>query len=547
MNKPSLRVLFFVLIFCFSFFVWYSPVLLKGYAPYKIKDSILLARNIEISGVYGYENGKNVILAPSLAKDSAEQSLAGNRLTAFLYSRVFSALGFLSPGQLVLFSIFLNSSALVVFSIIVSRLFGFKLTALFSSLYVLAPFNWQQIYSIGSYEFAIFFVSLFFAFFILGRDNKRENFFLAVSGIFLALAVMAKEAFFLLIPLVFLYLWFSRGRRFVAPFLVPLILILSVFYVPSFFKKDGGNVYSKLFFAGSNQEKKFLDFENYGHLYPDPYTYHFEKGEFLKNYKEQIENTGFFGSLQMKKVLANVGERGVGIGERFFLGCSLAFGHMEYFLSLEKGGGPFFLFFAILGLFFVLKKRDRELYRFSLFWTLGTLSLLSFVVLASRTHMVDFCWLLPLLSSLGVFYLLSVFKEQSGFSGKKFYSLSFFLIFVSLFNLYLANRLAFGLIYGETNSVLKIEDYARRMKDEKTEKDITAVGFGLQDSSALNYLSEKSLVIFNPETVERLIEENKLKEAFDYFEVDYVLGYNDVLSEKIFESSGIKSFPLKAE
>lgn len=539
MKRISVTILFLAIIFSVSFSVWYSPIIFKGYAPYKTSELMPIAKNIYKIGISSLENEKNVFLASSLVKEKGEVAAAGNKLTAYLYAQLFKITGPLSSNGLILFSILINCATLLVFAFMVLHLFGFKIAGLFSLVYILAPFNWMQVYSLGTYEFAVFFLSLFFLFFVLGRNKKGEAAFIFASGIFLALAAISREVFFLLIPIMPVYFWFSQKRKLIIYFLIPVILMLSVFYFPVLIK-GGGDNYARHFFAGSDKKEQFADFNFYSHLYPDAYTYHFERDKFLEDYNKKIENTGFLKSLEMKKVLVNLGERSMKLHERFFLGVFLLFGHLSRFISLELAGGPFVLFFSFIGLIY-LKKRDHQLYKFSLYWALGTIFLLSFIVLVSRSHLKDFSWLIPFLVTLGVFYSLEMFKEKLNLSKNKNLAFSVFLSFVLLYSLLTADHVVFGKLYDEPVQ-LKMESYAREVKKTNIlDTDVIALGLNSKEIVTLNYLTDKSVVVFAPGTIERLIKQNKLKEIFDDFGVRYILGYSDSLSLTILEQTDVSN------
>ena len=57
----------------------------------------------------------------------------------------------------------------------------------------------------------------------------------------------------------------------------------------------------------------------------------------------------------------------------------------------------------------------------------------------------------------------------------------------------------------------------------------------------LNYLTNKSIVSFNPETIKKLLKKDKLDFAFEEFNVKYILGYTDDLSEKVIEQVDVKN------
>ena len=51
-------------------FIWYSPILFKGYSPNIIYEQIILAKNLAKSGVYGLYNDHGVLLASDLMKET---------------------------------------------------------------------------------------------------------------------------------------------------------------------------------------------------------------------------------------------------------------------------------------------------------------------------------------------------------------------------------------------------------------------------------------------------------------------------------------------
>jgi hypothetical protein len=529
------KILFFVAIFAGSFLVWYSPVLIKGYAPYKMSELVPLAKNLHQTGLYSMEDDRNVFLAPSLIKEKGHLSTVGNKFTACLYSWLFKLTGKVwEPQNLVLFSVFLTSLSLLVFSLLVFLLFGWQVSLIFSLIYIFLPFIWSSIYSLGTYEFAFLFFSVFSLLFWLNRDKKYDWFSVFFSGIFLALAAFSRETFFLTVPLAVAYLWFFRSKKTAVAFVVPVVILVSVFYLPSFFREGGGNYYFNMFFTQGVEKNQFRDFNFYGHLYPDPYTYHFEKEKFLGDYSNQMKQAGFLDFLRMKKVLVNMGEESANFFERLSLGVFLFAGHLSDFFSVEELAGPFALFFIVPGMFY-LRNRNRELFNFSLLLILGATFLMSFAVVVSRSHLRDFNWLVALFISLGIMFFAERMKKRK-------FVVCLLLCFL-LSNFLFGNYLNFKRIYGKERAV-NMELYAQKIKEAGVpDNDTIAIGLDSKDQLVLNYLAGKSTVIFTPESIDKLITEGKLKEGFEFFGVKYILGYDENLSAEIIKNSGVK--PVK--
>lgn len=560
--KITTDILFSLLVFAAAFSVWYSPVLFKGYAPYKMTEIMPIAKNLSQTGNFSIEDKQSVLLPISLVKEKGENATSGNKLTVYLYAWIFKLIGVLNPQHLVMVAILFNSLSLVVFAFTVLRLFGFGVASLFVGVYIFMPYNWESVYSLGTYEFAIFFLSLFFLFFLLGREKKREAIFLILAGISLTLSALSREVFFLILPILVAFLWFndkSQGdqqdlslcgkvwnkKRLIYLF-APIILILSVFYFPSFFS-EGKNNYSGFF--SKSEKQRPMDSPFYEHLFPDPYTYHFEQEKFLADFDNKIENSGFTESLENKKILANLGIRNMGIIDRLSLGVILLFTHLFRFISLELVAGPFVLMFALLGLY-SLREKDKNFYKFSIYWFFGTLFLLSFVVAVSRSHLRDFNWIIPLLASLGVFFFADILKNNLRLSRRQSFVFLSVISFLFIYNLILADHVVFGNIY-DGNPSQKLEAYAQEIKKIGVrDGEVIAIGLNSKEQIVLSYLADESMVIFTTSTIKKLIEEKKLQEVFDKFGVKYFLGYDDKLALEILASAkaeNIASKTIKAD
>ena len=104
----------------------------------------------------------------------------------------------------------------------------------------------------------------------------------------------------------------------------------------------------------------------------------------------------------------------------------------------------------------------------------------------------------------------------------------------------MANHVYWGNAYDSTK-YLEIKYLAEKVNSypsEINDSDVIAVAsYGLHPS--LNYLSNKSVVLFNPITVANLINNGNLQKAFDDFGVKYIIGYNQELSQAIIKNSDV--------
>src|SRR3989344_2494706 len=144
MKQTAIKSIFLAVIFLAGFSVWYSQVLFKGYAPYKMTEIMPIAKNLSQTGKFSMEDKQGIFLPSSLIKEKGEIATSGNKLSARLYATLFKVFGILSPSQLVMFSVIINSLSLVIFSFVVLSLFDFGMAGLFSAIYIFIPYNWRS-------------------------------------------------------------------------------------------------------------------------------------------------------------------------------------------------------------------------------------------------------------------------------------------------------------------------------------------------------------------------------------------------------------------
>lgn len=516
-------------------FVWYSPVLFKGYAAHPFPATLILARNLSQSGVYGLENNLNVVLAPDLVKEQAQVSGLGNRLTPQIYAQIFKVMGQLGFKQAVFLACLIHALALLFFMLVVRKIWGFKKAVIFGTVYIFLPIQWTMPYLfLGSYEFATLFFSIF-VWLYFGRENERyKKIAYVLAGVFLTLAMMAKEAFTLFVPIFLFYLFWTKKKKELLTVGLSFLVVAAIFWLPGFLRdnaylgalttKTGGNISSS-------------DFLIYGEFFNDPYSYHFQKEEILA----QTKIDGGWNSMKQLstiKLLYNVGLRAPTLYERLSIGTFLFFKQNFKLFSLEQIGGPLVFVLISLGLFY-LWKREREKATLFLVWVLGTFFLFAYIVFGSRSHVMDVIFPLVLLISLGVSICLKTLKKEIG-SAKLALLAQTFLMILLIYNFIQTSHLVLSRIYDDS-PVLKIEVYAQKIKENAkiSARDVIAVGNG-QSAYQLNYQTGKSTVIFNSETIIKLLKENRLKDAFEKFGVAYVIGYDKDLSKEIIQQTKVE-------
>lgn len=542
-----------IAIFFCAVLVWYLPVVFKGYNSSTIAShALVVAKNYSIYGKYMAESKLNVILAPELIPTEGNESYYGNKLGTIIYSYLFKFFHLGDIKKIIFVNCVILAIALLFFALTTYYLFGFKTFVFFSLIYIFLPANWLLPQMLIGYEFALLFLSLFFLLFSLGIKQGEKNkdlaknkswkkFFsvdkamFALAGVFLILSCLCREALFLILPMFFIFLLFSRLRKIFCYIFIPVIIILSVAWLPSFI--SGKNIYLLFFTDQVSEELKSADFRSYAHLFPDPYTFHFDRKSYLKQFGD-TENLDLLASLGRKKMLINVGFQSGDLIDRLKIGTPLFFRHIFRFFSLTEIGGPLVFLLLALGLL-SLKRQKSFWFTFYIFWFLGSAVMLGYVNLANRNHLMDFGWAIATCSALGLILLAEALSAHS-YENKHHGVIGFSFLLIVIYNLVLTGHVMWGQEY-DNSSVPLVTAYAAQIKKMTIgQNEIIATSLMTNDAYNVNFSTQKSLIVFAPETIKRLIAQNKLKEAFAIYKVNYILGYGPDLSKEMADLTGVK-------
>lgn len=538
-----------IIILAVAVAVWYAPVVFKGYNESTTASHALVrAKNLALVDRYASEDKLNIILSPNRVRDEAQESLYGNKLGTILYAKMIKIFALKDNNQVVLVNCLILALALIFFCLAVYYLFDLKIMIVFSLIYIFLPSNWNLPQMLVGYEFAILFLSLFILFLTLGSKGlstppktAMQKISTGLSGVFLVLACLSREAFFLILPILFVYLLVTKSlRKIVYYVFIPAILIWAIVWLPDFFRAK--NTYLLFFDDQVGENLKSADFSYYAHLFPDPYTYYFGQEEYLKN-KYNLEGLDTMTRLGREKVLTNMGFGSVNLWQRIKLGSSLLLRHIFRFFSITEIGGPLIFLLFFLGLI-LLKHQKKYWFTLCLAWMGGSVCLLAYANLAGRNHMMDFGWMIALLTALGFLQLADLLTKNV--------KLQILFLVLVIYNLVLTGHVMWGQMY-DNSSVPRVLSYVAAVDKSGIDRDkLVATPLSPNDAYSLNFSTDQTVVVFANETVEELIQQNKLKEAFDKFQVKYVLGYSPEITAKILEQTEVEniadsSLPIRQE
>jgi len=521
--------------------IWLAPIAFKGYPAIQPEwHMVISARNYAQHGIVGSEDALNRVVSPDTVASSVQTSSLGNKLTSVCYGLLFRLFGDIDWRTLYLLAIIISALSAIIFTIVVFRLLGLIPALLFPFVYAFLPFNAEQSQFVGTYEFSLLFFSLFCLLYFGRFKAKLENYLLPAAGIFLALAGLAREAMYVFVPILGLWLLYKREWKKILLIFIPAAIV--ILGLPLAFGWHGDD-YIKLL---TNQEqgaaavRPYSDFDYYSHLYPDPYTYQFERQAYLAAYKDRISSAGFPARIDLLKSANNMGEMKISLWQRFLIGSNNLLAHLARFFSLEVIGGPLVFLMIVFG-WWKLRGDKNDLFWLTAWWIGGMTFILSYATLVIRSHLMDYGWLLAALVAFGLYSLRPIVNDL--FLKRSVQAAAFiFVILMFLYSMVLSDRVYWAQSYG--NSDFPTMEY---LSAQISNYDFSATGVGTiavgcrDGHNFFNFTTGKTFIYFDPETVKSLAADNKLNAAFADFGVKYIACFDEADSELILKNSSAKN------
>jgi len=511
--SSKIKILIIVLIlFLASLAIYYYPVYKKGYSFGFNAGNLILARNFAETGQYKMESKQNVILNSSLSAKDGIPYNPGNELTYIIYGYIFKYFGF-NQNLALYFSIILWALSGIILFFLVNKLFNLKIAIIFNVIFIFLPVILQGALLSGFYEWAILFFSIALYLFF---NVKNKLFWLNIilAGIFFSLSILCRNAFMVsVVPFIIYEFYRHKSVKKLISLGVPIVLIVGMFL--------GYN-----FLAGRNTDylpKDDINFSNYGHLYPDPYTFHFEKESYLNS----IQNTS---NSLFSEYLLKYGHK-VSLKNQLIMYFDSIKFYPKEFIKLIISGGPLIILLMFLGIYYLFKI-DKKLFKFFILWFVVWYVALVILKTNNWDHFLELSWPLILLIALGIYYLFNFIIELNIKNNFKYIAL----ILISLFIILHFSQCDKWMLHEEYNTsnmkiVMSFVDIIE--KEDLNNKNIIATDYHPSVPLALNYYTNKNFIYFHPETIKRLLAENSLQSVFDKFRVSHIIGFENDLNNQI--------------
>lgn len=511
----GVHLLFLFVFSVLVFGLWMLPVLLAGF-PYVLPGFIDEAQTFSMTGLLPTGNGRLATLIVWWLHPFIDwQNIIG-------WSAV-SAVAF--------------AAGLVPWWCSMRQLFTVQVAWLSTIILSLLPLYWIEALRLSGYSFALFFLFLGFALFLALWPRSRMA-AIGTFGICFGAVLGSRDAFMTFIP------WFvcayvleerHRLRRAVVETCIFLAVAYVIFTLPLLF-----NV---LHTHGSSMERMSILLPSLsrtvptpGHLYPDDYTYEFERAAFDERLREEMRSASFLVRQQNAKMFYHYSIVRSGAITRLKNSIWLFLNAWPALFMEDTVGGPFLWLFIIPGIIVLARERRNLLLRITGLW-LSMELLLRFFFVFGRDHLMDVGWILAVLAAVGM-----VTVAESLHVRWRRPSLAVLIAGIIVFvgaQLVTTNRKQFARLYAHSEIP---EMYAAAEILGHVAKDAVIAH---PRKYHLFTFSDRTNVNINGGTVDRLSEEGRLLAPFRQYGVTHIIGYDEAQTKEILAAvPRIKVIPL---
>lgn len=509
-------------------FVWMLPILLSG-QMYDV-PLMLATRNFASSGCYALMDSLGRFLSPSLLCSLGEPMPFDGRVSIVLFGWISQWIPFTNLVGWSFASCVLVALALLGWWIAIAHLFDRKIAWISSVILALMPFFWREAVWPDYYSVSYVFLAWSAVAYLLLR-TRSEYLALAVAGALYGLTAGAKDVFLIFLPwIVVCYVYVNRStlRKSALAIGIFIFCLVIVYLLPY-----AGDIRTLGYPVNYNLARLWPGAEElqeafYLHLYPDPYTYLFNRDAFNAEFLTRYKGMSLLEQLRLQKSFVSFGFGESSIFLFLLNGAWLLLGALPTLFQQETMGGIFLWLFILPGIV-LLAREKKSLIVFLVGFALSGELITRFVLHYARDHIMDYGWILALLAAVGIGAIASACaKSQVRISAK---AISAFIVIIISLQLIQANRVVFARRYSRTfvPQVFSIVETV----DATPEGSVIAMGIGASRIEQVAQASNRTIAMFDESTMRQLIDEGLFSDAMDLYEVTHVLGFSDDLNGNI--------------
>jgi hypothetical protein len=271
-------------------------------------------------------------------------------------------------------------------------------------------------------------------------------------------------------------------------------------------------------------------FSQIGHVFNDPYSAYYDKDNIVKD----IAGKGELGRLQthyFKQWGYDVSFR-----DRVSAYGDSAVYYLTETLSLTALGGPFLMFFMLLGIYWLYHNK-KDILALFLVWLAIWFAGLVYFETGNRGHFVETIFIWGSLAGLGVYQL----SKSLELNGLKKSVVAYLLVLLTLGHLGYANHWKLFDVYAssEMDTILEFRDKLGNINDQG----MIAADIHQNFAGSVNYFLNRDVIYFDYETVAKLIKEGRLKAAFEIYDVKVAVGFPQSQAADIKATTGAEVIP----
>jgi hypothetical protein len=514
-----------LLVFLFAAGVRALPLLHKKYPIDNDAVQMTLARNLYLGLGYKMETADGVILATSLVAERAMPASNPYVGISLGYYLLFKLFGF-QPNLFlpIVTTVAAHAFLTALFFLLARKMTNISVAFIFVIFDTLMPVIMEGSLAPELYEFAMPLFAVGMLLYLYGK-GRPAIWRLVLAGVFFTLSIFARNAMMFSYGAFVVYeFWQNKSYKRALMLILPGIVIAGgalLYAIPKNYATG---------FAGGMIGKTTFPSQFYLHIYPDAYTYKYDQagyfaagGQLNSSYNEPFMRYGRHYSL--KEYVAAYA--------RPISSTLLGF------FPLIVWGGPLILILLLFGAIF-LHKEKRDIFNLLAIWFVVWLTGLFFARTSNWTHYLELEFIFVLTISFGVYKIFELLLK-SGLAKKYQYVLIGAIMALIAAHLLDANKWMLHEQYrGDKQET--VAGIAQNINDRHlSAADVIAVGLEPRTTFIFNYYTNLNYVYFNPETLDRLLKEGRVAEAFGKYKVNYVLGYSPELTSRLVAAVKVKN------
>lgn len=527
-----------LLLICSVVAVWMLPVLVSG----KPLDAprLLFARNVAASGSFLFTDEIGRFLGEQSLHTDVVPSAHDGRLSALIIAFLSQ---FLQWDQYIAWTVLgaLSFAAgLGCYFFTVRQLLSERIAWVSTTLLGLMPLMVRDAIALDEFNVALplFFASMT-AFVML--QKKHLTIALLLSGILYGAACSAKDVFLIFAPWYVLsciwLLWRDTGKllRYLGVFSIAAAIVYLLPYIGDI-RELGYPINQNIarVWPGDQQIQNAI----YLHFYPDSYTYFFDREAYDASYLAELSQQSPLAKLHAQKAMINFD---VGSPHRALVllnSAWLLLANIPNLFHLETVGGIVLWFFIVPGVL-LLWQRKRTLTILLLGLMLSSELIIRFALNYSRSHVADYLWIIALFAGIGLCAFADLCAKQKKMPDAKKLTIVLTLV-LSLFLLQV-NRSVLARDFQRARPGIGL--HIAMQINQAPQGSVIALHKGSFDHKDVVQHSAHTLTLFASDTVEKLLETEKIPDAFAVYGITHIYGFDDDLTHRIHAQADVEIVP----